>query len=104
MRRVLKGATGARGATGATGAAGATKVTIAHKACGPAPCSDVTVNCPAGARATGGGGVVVASNQLLFDSNPTPTDGTPTGWHVSGGAASGAETGFIIAYAVCASP
>ncbi len=62
------------------------------------------MNCPAGARATGGGGVVVASNQLLFDSNPTPTDGTPTGWHVSGGAASGAETGFIIAYAVCASP
>ena len=98
------GKTGPRGLQGATGAAGATKVTVVHQACGPAPCTSATVNCPAGARATGGGGIVINSNQLLFDSNPVPVTGTPTGWHVEDGAATPPATGFIIGYAVCASP
>ncbi len=92
-----------RGAPGPKGDAGATNLSVVAQTCGPAPCTSATAACPAGARATGGGGIVVG-NQLLFESQPITTNGTPTSWAVAGGAASPPSTGTLTAYAVCASP
>jgi hypothetical protein len=98
-----RGARGPRGLTGAKGAAGATNVNVVTASCGPAPCNHAIANCPAGARATGGGGLAVG-NQLLFESRPVPQGGAATGWEVAGGAAVPPNQGSVIAYAVCASP
>jgi hypothetical protein len=91
-----------RGATGPQGASGATNLSVVYQTCGPAPCSRAVATCPAGAHATGGGGLAVG-NQLLFDSQPDST-GAPNGWIVQGGAADPPAAGTITAYAVCASP
>jgi hypothetical protein len=91
-----------RGATGAKGDSGATNLSVVFQTCSPAPCTRATATCPAGAHATGGGGLVMG-NQLLFDSQPDSL-GAPTGWIVAGGAADPPATGTITAYAVCASP
>jgi hypothetical protein len=97
------GPRGLRGATGAPGAPGATKLSEVAQTCGPAPCQTATATCPAGSRATGGGGQAVG-NQLLFESRPDIPGGTPTGWVVAGGAATPPAEGTVTAFAVCASP
>jgi hypothetical protein len=99
-----RGTSGPRGLPGAKGDPGATNLSVVSHTCGPAPCTAATVTCPAGTRATGGGGVASLGNQLLFESRPSPQSGTPTGWEVAGNAATGPATGFITAYAICASP
>jgi hypothetical protein len=98
----LRGATGPPGLQGPKGDSGATNVSVVSQQCGPAPCTSAAVMCPAGAHATGGGGLVVG-NQLLFESRPSQGS-LATGWEVAGGAASGPAMGSVIAYAVCASP
>jgi hypothetical protein len=101
----LRGATGPAGRPGAKGDPGATNLSVVTHGCGPAPCTTATATCPAGSHATGGGGLVVQSNQLLFESRPDgPVGGAPTAWVVAGGAATPPATGSVIAYAVCASP
>jgi hypothetical protein len=98
-----RGPRGLTGAKGAMGASGATNVSVVNASCGPAPCNHVIATCPAGARATGGGGLATG-NQLLYESRPIPQSGTPTAWEVAGGAATPPIQGAVIAYAVCASP
>jgi hypothetical protein len=99
----LRGATGPRGLQGVKGDPGATNVSVVSQTCGPAPCRTVSVMCPAGTHATGGGGLAVG-NQLLFESRPSPQSGPATGWDVAGGAATSSATGTVTAYAICASP
>ena len=76
---------------------------VVAQACGPAPCTQVSVTCPAGTKEVGGGGLSIG-NQLLFESRPAPQSGTPTGWEVAGGAADPPAQGTVTAYAICASP
>lgn len=99
------GPAGPAGAAGQKGASGATNVTVASQQCGPAPCSNATAECPAGTRATGGGGNA-GGNQVLFQSQPSPSGSgaTPTGWLASAFPPSPPATGSVVAYAVCASP
>jgi hypothetical protein len=98
----LRGATGPAGLPGPKGDSGATNVSVVSQQCGPAPCTSASVMCPAGAHATGGGGLVVG-NQFLFESRPSQGS-QATGWEVAGNAAGASATGSLIAYAVCASP
>ena len=115
----LPGAAGARGAGGPAGETGkegspgkngATNV-VARFTEGSAAKNtygDVTANCNAGERATGGGpqlwnGENVGTDYLASVPSPTAPGTTPTGWHVTWiNATSGSET--IRVYVVCASP
>lgn len=101
--KTLHGATGPRGPRGLQGAAGGTNVKVVSQGCTPDGCNHASVACPAGSHATGGGGLVIG-NELLWESRPVTTNNVPTGWEAAGGAASGPNTGGIVAYAVCASP
>jgi hypothetical protein len=101
--RGARGATGPPGLPGAKGDSAATNLSVVSHTCGPTPCSTASVTCPAGTRATGGGGLAVG-NQLLFESLPAPQTGASTGWAVAGGAATPPATGSVTAYAICASP
>jgi hypothetical protein len=101
--RGATGPRGLRGIHGVKGVAGATNVTVVSQGCSPTPCTHASVTCAAGAHATGGGGIVVG-NQLLFETRAVTQGNVPIGWEVAGGAADPPATGFLVAYAVCASP
>lgn len=60
----------------------------------------VTVTCPAGMIAVGGGGACATSGKRLYRSRPTPdTHGSiPTGWTAS------CDGGTVLAYARCLDP
>jgi hypothetical protein len=93
------GPAGTAGPAGPAGAPGAKNVTV-QSATGAGTAS---VSCPAGQRATGGGGTMLAgagSAGFLVHSAPAPPTGTPTGWT----AASDVATDSIQAYVVCAAP
>jgi collagen triple helix repeat protein len=107
-----KGATGTQGATGPAGATGATGATGAQGPAGPVTVLTVTAvtppdggsdplsavaQCPAGMGASGGG-ISLASGQILTDSQPT-ADGT--GWQA--GFFDGPSGYTATVYAVCIS-
>jgi hypothetical protein len=97
-----RGATGERGLTGPAGPqgpAGATNVSVLFGA----DQVDSFVNCPAGQRATGGGGVVTQATAWLVDSRPNVDAGTPTGWIASAETVAGVSA-TVQAYVVCAAP
>jgi hypothetical protein len=90
-----RGPVGERGPAGPAGAAGATNVTV-HTATGTM--GSATALCPAGQRATGGGGTTTTG--FLVDSSPEPLTGTPTGWF-----AESSDAGDTVdAWVVCAAP
>jgi hypothetical protein len=94
-----RGPAGPTGPAGPAGAPGATNVTV-HSATGS---GTAAVSCPAGQRATGGGGTMLAgagSAGFLVNSAPEPATGTPTGWI----AASDIGTDSVQAYVICAAP
>lgn len=96
-----QGPAGRNGANGPAGTNGATRVTV-RTAAGDA--TDASVSCVPGERATGGGGEQPGSG-YIYQSQPTPSTGTPTGWVVAAADPSGATTtGTLTAYVVCASP
>jgi hypothetical protein len=104
-----QGAQGAAGANGTNGTNGATNVTE-QVYTGTIPAYSVytaTVYCPAGTKATGGGGADQADDTaVIFQDAPYPapaTSGqTPTGWSVSW--STGADQINVAAYVICASP
>jgi Collagen triple helix repeat (20 copies) len=94
--RGLTGERGPEGPAGPPGPAGPTTVTalVSSVQSGMA-----TVSCPAGQKATGGGGF--SSNGFLVDSQPDPATGTPTGWQAQAELANGLSAN-VQAYVVCA--
>src|SRR4051812_35674737 len=83
------GTTGATGATGATGPAGPNTSVAIVDATGHVPPRGndvITISCPAGKVATGGGGRRLANAQIvLMDSHPfapTSPQQNPSGWTV----------------------
>jgi hypothetical protein len=106
------GAAGARGATGErgpagpagpAGAAGATNVTIVT---GTPAAPLAQANCPAGARATGGGGVA-AVGAYIYTSAPAATAGgtTPNAWQVQAETVAMPSVPAVATpYVVCAAP
>jgi hypothetical protein len=87
-----QGPKGDTGATGASGTTGATMVTHNSNA------KTVTVSCPTGKVAIGGGGS--SSKYTLVQSYPTASSGsTPDGWTAVFSDATGSNT----AYVICAS-
>jgi Collagen triple helix repeat (20 copies) len=96
-----RGPAGPAGPAGPTGPAGATNLTqvIAQTALGTS-----NANCPAGQRATGGGGIA-ADGAYLFASTPLLTGPTPTGWQVQAEElAAPNNPANVTAYVVCAAP
>jgi hypothetical protein len=99
---------GYKGATGATGAANAANVTeqIATGQIAASSSGSGTVNCPAGTKATGGGGFDGGvATAVMYQDGPLPNSGTaasPTGWQASWKTNSDAITWSV--YAICASP
>jgi hypothetical protein len=100
-----KGATGATGVTGASGMASVVEVVASGKIAAASSGSG-TVTCPAGLRATGGGGFDGGdATAVLYQDGPVPNTGTPatpTGWEASWKTNADAVTWSV--YAVCASP
>jgi hypothetical protein len=102
------GTNGTNGAKGATGEAGATAVTeaIATGKIAAHSSGSGTVNCPAGTKATGGGGFDGGvATAVTYQDGPLPNTGTgatPTGWEVSWNTNADAITWSV--YAICASP
>jgi hypothetical protein len=105
------GAAGARGATGErgpagpagpAGAAGATNVTIVT---GTPAAPLAQANCPAGSRATGGGGVA-AVGAYIYSSVPVATAGgtTPNAWQVQAETVPPSAPATATPYVVCAAP
>lgn len=99
------GPKGDKGDPGTNGTNGATNVTTVSATCTGEPCHEATATCPAGQKATGGGGIA-GGNQYLWRSLPSPTTGAPTGWTATAGDPSStpAPTGQVTAYVVCAAP
>jgi hypothetical protein len=66
--------------------------------------SDVSrdVSCPQGQVAVGGG--ATPDGAAITDSHPTPTSGTPTGWHSDQGAKNPGPQFNPTTYVICASP
>jgi hypothetical protein len=98
------GAAGARGATGErgpAGPAGATNVTVVQ---GAQALGTSTATCPAGERATGGGGFVIAPDAYLFDSSPPTTAQPPTAWQAQAEFVATGLPAQVQAYVVCAAP
>jgi hypothetical protein len=106
--RGYRGYDGAKGATGATGASGAANVTeqIATGQIAASTSGSGTVNCPAGTKATGGGGFDGGvATAVMYQDGPIPNTGTgatPTGWQVSWKTNADGITWSV--YAICASP
>ncbi len=95
------GATGERGPAGPQGQAGATNVTVAVGQLAP---NNSIATCPAGSRATGGGGAVTTPNAFLTYSAPTVQSGTPTAWEAEAAVAGGGVPAMVQAYVICAAP
>ena len=99
---------GYKGATGVSGAGGATSVTeqIATGQIAASSSGSGTVNCPAGTKATGGGGFDDGvATAVMYQDGPAPNSGTaatPTGWQASWKTNADAITWSV--YAICASP
>jgi hypothetical protein len=97
-----RGATGERGLTGPAGPAGATNVTVVA---GAPALGLSTAQCPAGQRATGGGGTVAAGEVgYLWDSGPTVATGTPTGWQAQADLVATGADANVQAFVICAAP
>ena len=102
------GTAATKGNTGATGAAGATNVTeqIATGKIAANSSGSGTVSCPAGTKATGGGGFDGGvATAVIYQDGPLPNSGsaaTPTGWQVSWNTNADAITWSV--YAICATP
>ena len=63
------------------------------------------VACPAGQRATGGGGFVTsAADAYLFDSSPPTTVQPPTAWEAQAALVAGGAPAEVQAYVICAAP
>jgi hypothetical protein len=103
-----RGYRGYTGATGASGSGGATSVTeqIATGQIAASSSGSGTVTCPAGTKATGGGGFDGGvATAVMYQDGPLPNSGTaatPTGWSVSWKTNSDAITWSV--YATCVSP
>jgi hypothetical protein len=91
-----RGPAGPQGPAGPVGPAGPTTVTAFVSA---VQSGMATIACPAGQKATGGGGF--SSNGFLVDSQPDPATGTPTGWQAQADLAAGGPAN-VQAYVVCA--
>jgi hypothetical protein len=109
--RGYRGYTGSRGYSGAkgvTGDAGAANVTeqIATGTIAASSSGSGTVNCPAGTKATGGGGFDGGvATAVMYQDGPIPNSGTaatPTGWQASWKTNGDGITWSV--YAICASP
>jgi hypothetical protein len=106
--RGYRGYRGDQGGTGATGAANAAGVTeqIATGQIAAGSSGSGTVSCPAGTKATGGGGFDGGvATAVMYQDGPVPNSGTaatPTGWQASWKTNSDAITWSV--YAICASP
>jgi hypothetical protein len=102
------GSAAAKGATGASGAGGATSVTelITTGKIAASSSGSGTVNCPAGTKATGGGGFDGGvATATVYEDGPLPNSAsaaTPNGWEVSWKTNADAITWTV--YAICASP
>jgi hypothetical protein len=103
--RGYRGYTGKNGTNGATGATGITEQIATGKIAASTSGSG-TVNCPAGTKATGGGGFDGGvATAVIYQDGPLPNTGTaatPTGWEVSWKTNADAITWTV--YAICASP
>jgi hypothetical protein len=98
------GPTGPRGATGErgpAGPAGATNVTVLQAT--QATLGSSIATCPAGQRATGGGGFVSSANAYLFDSSPPTLAQPPTAWQAQAELVAGGDA-EVQAYVICAAP
>jgi len=106
--RGFRGYRGGQGGTGATGAASAASVTeqIATGQIAAGSSGSGTVSCPAGTKATGGGGFDGGvATATMYQDGPLPNSGTaatPTGWQASWKTNGDAITWSV--YAICASP
>jgi hypothetical protein len=96
-----RGPVGERGPAGPAGPAGATNVTVTL---GQEGMGSSSATCPAGERATGGGGVVTEAEAFLTGSAPTvPASGPPTAWEAEAALEDG-DPAMVQAYVVCAAP
>jgi hypothetical protein len=90
------GRPGINGNNGTNGTNGATNVVVRTSQ------ASTDAHCNPGEVATGGGGI--PDNAAITDSHPTPTSGTPTGWHATEGSNGSMFQFQIDTYVVCASP
>jgi hypothetical protein len=95
------GPAGLAGPAGPAGPAGATNVTVVQGATGVGL---ATASCPAGQRATGGGGFAIEPDAYLFDSRPNTASGTPTAWQAQAEFVATGLPAQVQARVVCAAP
>lgn|SRR5262245_38009733 len=103
--RGRQGIQGAQGAKGDKGDAGATNVVLVTKVVHAVASAGNSVDCPAGARATGGGVTILApgSADILQQSGPIAVGGALTRW--GGGVYIASPGGRNVEFdVICASP